>query len=71
MDFIQAGPELANQYTDDRCLRAYLVRALPAAMHAAIEPDLESLGAHAAQACRDARTRPRAEPTLTQWDAWG
>src|SRR5690242_16313293 len=71
MDFIQAGPELANQYTDDRCLRAYLVRALPAAMHAAIEPELESLGAHAAQAWRDARTRPRSEPTLTQWDAWG
>ena len=71
MNFIQAGPELANQYTDDRCLRAYLVRALPAAMHAAIEPELESLGAHAAQAWRDARTRPRSEPTLTQWDAWG
>ena len=71
MDFIQADPELANQYTDDRCLRAYLVRALPAAMHAAIEPDLEALGAHAAQAWRGARSRPRSEPTLTQWDAWG
>jgi len=71
MDFIQAGPELANQYTDDRCLRAYLVRALPAAMRAAIEPDLESLGAHAAQAWRGARSRPRSEPALTQWDAWG
>jgi len=71
MNFIQAGPELANQYTDDRCLRAYLVRALPAAMRAAIEPDLESLGAHAAQAWRGARSRPRSEPALTQWDAWG
>lgn len=71
MDFVQAGPELANQYTDDRCLRAHLVRALPAAMLAAIEPDLEALGAHAAQAWRDARSRTRAEPTLTQWDAWG
>ena len=71
MDFIQAGPELANQYTDDRCLRAYLVRALPAAMRAAIEPDLEALGAHAAQAWRHVRSRPRSEPALTQWDAWG
>jgi len=71
MDFVQAGPELANQYTDDRRLRAHLVRALPSATLAAIEPDLEALGAHAAQAWRDARSRTRAEPTLTQWDAWG
>ena len=71
MDFVQAGPELASQYTDDRRLRAHLVRALPSATLAAIEPDLEALGAHAAQAWRDARSRTRAEPTLTQWDAWG
>ncbi|HEY6985616.1 MAG TPA: acyl-CoA dehydrogenase, partial [Rhodanobacteraceae bacterium] len=71
MDFVQTGPELANQYTDDRILRAHLVRALPASVLSAIESDLESLGAHAAQARRDARSRSRAEPTLTQWDAWG
>ncbi|HEX5122208.1 MAG TPA: acyl-CoA dehydrogenase family protein [Rhodanobacteraceae bacterium] len=71
MDFVQAGPELANQYTDDRILRARLLRALPASTLAAIEPDLEALGAHAAQAWHDARSRTRSEPTLTQWDAWG
>jgi acyl-CoA dehydrogenase len=71
MDFVQAGPELANQYADDRILRAHLVRALPAATLTAIEPDLDALGAHAAQAWRAARSRTRSEPTLTQWDAWG
>jgi alkylation response protein AidB-like acyl-CoA dehydrogenase len=71
MDFVQAGPELANQYRDDRILRTHLVRALPSAMLASIEPDLEALGAHAAQAWRDARSRTPAEPTLTQWDEWG
>jgi alkylation response protein AidB-like acyl-CoA dehydrogenase len=71
MDFLQAGPDLANQYTDDDRLRAHLVRALPESMRQAIEPDLIALGAHAAEAWRDARSRPSAEPALTQWDAWG
>jgi acyl-CoA dehydrogenase len=71
MDFVQAGPELANQYADDRILRAHLMRALPTATLTVIEPDLEALGAHAAQAWRVARSRTRSEPTLTQWDAWG
>jgi alkylation response protein AidB-like acyl-CoA dehydrogenase len=71
MEFVQAGPELANQYADDRILRAHLVRALPAATIAAIEPDLHELGAHAATAWREARSRSQSEPTLTQWDAWG
>jgi hypothetical protein len=47
------------------------VRALPSATLAAIEPDLEALGALAAQAWRDARSRVPSEPTLVQWDAWG
>lgn len=71
MDFIQASPELANQYTDDRILRAHLVRALPSATLAAIKPDLEALGAHAAEAWRTARSRTRSEPVLTHYDAWG
>jgi alkylation response protein AidB-like acyl-CoA dehydrogenase len=71
MDFVQAGPELTNTYADDRWLRAYLDGALPASMRAAIEPDLEALGAHAADAWRIARTRVPVEPVLTQWDAWG
>jgi alkylation response protein AidB-like acyl-CoA dehydrogenase len=71
MDFIQAGPELSNTFADDRVLRAYLEDALPAPMRVAIQPDLEALGAHAADAWRVARSRPRVEPALTQWDAWG
>src|SRR6478672_12475939 len=71
MDFVQASPELANQYADDRILRAHLAHALPKSILDTIEPDLEALGAHAAQAWRAARSRTRNEPTLTQWDAWG
>jgi alkylation response protein AidB-like acyl-CoA dehydrogenase len=71
MDFVQAGPELTDTYADDRMLRAYLDGALPAPMRAAIEPDLEALGTHAADAWRVARSRPSTEPVLTQWDAWG
>ncbi|HVT33473.1 MAG TPA: acyl-CoA dehydrogenase family protein [Rhodanobacteraceae bacterium] len=71
MDFVQAGPDLANQYADDRWLRAHLVRALPGLVREAIESDLIALGAHAADAWRNARSRPRPEPALTQWDAWG
>jgi alkylation response protein AidB-like acyl-CoA dehydrogenase len=71
MDFVQAGPELTDTYADDRMLRAYLDGALPASMRAAIEPDLEALGTHAADAWRVARSRPSTEPVLTQWDAWG
>jgi len=71
MDFIQAGPELTNTFADDRLLRAYLDGALPAAMRAAIESDLDALGAQAADAWRVARSRPSVEPVLTQWDAWG
>ena len=71
MDFVQPGPDLANQYSDDPLLRAHLARALPRSILKAIEPDLEALGAHAADAWRTARTREPSEPALTQWDAWG
>ena len=71
MDFVEAGPELTDTFADDRMLRAYLESALPAPMRAAIEPDLEALGAHAADAWRIARSRAAVEPVLTQWDAWG
>src|SRR6185312_4942360 len=71
MDFVEAGPELTNTFADDCMLRAYLESALPAPMRAAIEPDLEALGAHAADAWRIARSHAAVEPVLTQWDAWG
>jgi alkylation response protein AidB-like acyl-CoA dehydrogenase len=71
MDFTQAAPVLGNQYRDDRVLRAHLERALPRDVHAAIEGDLDELGALAACAWTEARARTPCEPTLTQWDAWG
>jgi alkylation response protein AidB-like acyl-CoA dehydrogenase len=71
MDFVQNAPELGNQYRDDAVLRQYLDRVLPASVRAAIEPDLDALGEHAATAWREARSRRPAEPSLTQWDAWG
>ena len=71
MDFIQAAPLLGNQYRDDRVLRSHLQRALPPAVRAAIESDLDELGAHAASAWAQARARTPEQPVLTQWDAWG
>lgn len=71
MSFVQDAPVLANQYTDDRVLRSWLERNLPQPIRAAIEPDLDELGAHAARAWRDARERSPATPTLTRHDAWG
>ncbi|MEP7063229.1 MAG: acyl-CoA dehydrogenase family protein [Betaproteobacteria bacterium] len=71
MGFIQSAPELANQYRDDPVLRGYLDRALPQSARAAIDVDLDALGAHAARAWTDARARAAETPLLTQWDAWG
>jgi alkylation response protein AidB-like acyl-CoA dehydrogenase len=71
MSFVQAPPQLGNQYLQDRVLRSYLRRTLPAATLAAIETDLHDLGAYAAAAWLRARGRERAEPRLLQWNAWG
>ncbi|MBA8885209.1 acyl-CoA dehydrogenase family protein [Dokdonella fugitiva] len=71
MDFIQDAPALGNQYRDDPVLGGMLAHLLPAGVLAAIEADLDELGAHAARAWLDARTRSATEPALQQWDAWG
>jgi alkylation response protein AidB-like acyl-CoA dehydrogenase len=71
MDFTQSAPEFGNQYREDALLREYLARTLPAKVWTAIEPDLDALGEHAAAAWRDARLCAPAQPSLTQWDAWG
>jgi len=71
MSFVQAPPVLGNQYLEDRVLRSYLRRILPAATLAAIESDLTDLGEYAASAWVSARSRNSAEPTLTHWNAWG
>jgi acyl-CoA dehydrogenase len=71
MSFVQPPPQLGNQYRGDRVLRSYLRRVLAPATLAAIESDLDVVGAYAASAWRQARSHPAQEPTLTQWDAWG
>ena len=70
--FFQDGPRLGNQYDEDRALRDYLRRMLPADILSEIEPDLRTLGARVVgdiQALGDvAESQP---PQLVQFDPWG
>ena len=70
--FTQAPPELGNQYDDDRLLRSYLRRTLPAHVLAAIEPELRAMGGLAGgELYREQLRDLDNEPRLVQWDAWG
>ena len=70
--FNQEAPALGNQYVEDRVLRSYLRRALPAEVLAAVEPDLHAMGALAGGELYAMQLADRLnEPRLTQWDAWG
>ena len=70
--FIQAAPQLDNQYQDDAFLRSYLQRKVPASVLAAIAPELDQLGALAGGELYSLQLADREnEPTLVQWDAWG
>ncbi|GAB4191404.1 MAG: hypothetical protein OHK0022_05110 [Roseiflexaceae bacterium] len=70
--FNQPAPALGNQYDDDRVLRSYLGRVLPAELLAQAEPRLRELGALAGgQLYHMQLADRRNEPVLTQWDAWG
>jgi acyl-CoA dehydrogenase len=72
MAFFQEGPTLGNQFTEDRVLGAYLDRVLPPDMRAEIAPALTELGELSGGALyRQSLAEHRAEPVLTQWDAWG
>jgi alkylation response protein AidB-like acyl-CoA dehydrogenase len=72
MAFVQAPPELGNQYDDDRVLRSYLRRALPPDILAAIEPALSRMGAAAAgDLYRQQLAERDIEPRHVPWDAWG
>src|SRR5262245_42971441 len=71
-EFFQEPPALANQYDDDRVLRAYLRRKLPAEVHADIEPGLRRLGQRAVtdiQALGDAAEA--SPPRHVPYDPWG
>lgn len=70
--FNQPPPVLGNQYDEDRVLRSYLRRVLPANMLAAIEPAMRELGELSGGRLYQMQLADRLnEPTLTQWDAWG
>src|SRR5689334_22396522 len=72
MSFQQAPPALGNQYHDDRVLRSYLARVLPADVLREIEPSLAEMGRLAGGEFYELQLADRLnEPTLTQWDAWG
>ena len=64
--------DLHNQYDDDRVLRRYLERVLPAEVRAEIEPDLRDLGAFAGGPLYDLQLKDRPnEPTLTRFGPQG
>jgi alkylation response protein AidB-like acyl-CoA dehydrogenase len=70
--FVQAAPQLGNQYRDDVFLRSYLQRKMPAAALSTIAPELEQLGEIAGGELYSLQLADREnEPTLIQWDAWG
>ena len=72
MPFNQPAPQLGNQYSDDRVLRSYLARVLPAGMLAAIERELLELGDLAGGELYRLQIADRLnEPVHTPWDAWG
>ncbi len=72
MPFNQPPPTLGNQYSDDRVLRAFLARALPAAVLADIEPALLRMGELAGGELYRFQLEDRLnEPRHTPWDAWG
>jgi len=70
--FQQEPPSLGNQFADDRVLRSYLARVLPAEMLAEIQPALMELGLLASGELYRLQLADRLnEPALTQWDPWG
>src|SRR5687768_2021150 len=72
MPFQQAPPKLGNQYEDDRLLRSYLARVLPAEMLHEIEASLAEMGRLAGGELYELQLADRLNgPRLTQWDAWG
>ncbi len=72
MSFVQQPPELGNQYRDDRMLRTYLRRVLPAAVLSEIEPQLDRMGELAGGELYRLQLEDLPnEPVLTRWDAWG
>lgn len=71
-DFIQDGPSLKNQYSDDILLRSYLQRVLPEKMLQEIEPGLEKLGQRAIEDILHLGDTAEAQPPKhVPYDPWG
>ena len=71
-DFIQAPPQLANQYESDALLRSHLRRSVDPDVLREIEPSLLKMGEMAAGELLDlSRAHRRDEPVLVPFDAWG
>lgn len=72
MAFFQDPPRLAHAYHDDRVLRSYLARALPADALAEAEPALAKLGELSVGTLYQRMIEDRAsEPRLVAWSPWG
>jgi acyl-CoA dehydrogenase len=70
--FVQAAPQLGNQYRDDPLLSGWLRRTLPPDARDRLEAELDELGAMAGGELYRLQLADRAsEPQLRQWDAWG
>src|SRR5262245_55565374 len=70
--FFQDPPRLANTYRADPVLRDALAHALPADVHAALEPQWLALGEAAAGPLAElARQAEAAPPRHVPFDAWG
>ncbi|HXV06805.1 MAG TPA: hypothetical protein VD791_02165, partial [Burkholderiales bacterium] len=72
MPFNQPAPRIGNQYGEDRVLREYLARVLPAEVREALQSGLQEMGELAGGPLYAFQLADRAaEPTHTPWDAWG
>ena len=71
-DFLQEGPQLREQYSGDVLLRSYLRRVLPPEVLAAVEDELQAMGALAGEELYRLQLQDRRnEPVLTRYDPWG
>lgn len=71
-EFFQDGPQLGNQYDDDRALVDGLRRLLPADVRREIEPDLRAWGARVAGDVRALGEAAEAQPPkFIPFDPWG
>ncbi|MBW3562401.1 MAG: acyl-CoA dehydrogenase family protein [Actinobacteria bacterium] len=72
--FFQEGPQLRDEWSEDRALRHLLHRALPSEVLEDVTPSLAEMGELAAGELLElhrAMDRPENEPRLIRFDPWG